>query len=177
MSEKLPAIYVGADRTSVRTKVHDHSRDAYGGYGVVKCDDPNCRAELILQGGVEMVSRTWFCALGEDISFTIPQAGIKNRDGSQFSHMHEPHGKDWAIECDSPDCNAFFQGEWNRFDVNKRAGNPGRSAVSPSERDRPKSIAQMDEEAAVFAENTKRAAAIEQEVKRQTIAQLWPLPR
>lgn len=177
MFEKLPAIYVGADKTRVVTKVHDHSREAFGHDGVVKCSDLPCRDELILQGGVEMVSRKWYCALGEDISFTIAQAGMKDPDGGPYSHIHKPGGADYAIECDSPECNRFFAEDWSRFQINQTAGNPGRAVASPEEKNRPKSIAQMDEEAAVFAENARRAAAIEQEVRRQTQAQLWPLPR
>ena len=177
MFEKLPAIYVGADKTTVLTKVHDHSREAFGHDGIVKCDELTCRSELILQGGVEMVRRKWYCALGEEITFNIPQAGQKNLNGSPFCHIHDPQGKDYAVECDSPDCNAFFQDEWSRFQINKNAGNPGRAVASPEEKNRPKSIAQMDEERAVFEENARRAAAIEQEVRRQTQAQLWPLPR
>lgn len=178
MSERMPAIYVGADTTSVLTAVHDHSREAVGHYGMVKCDDPNCRTEMIHRlGGVECVWRKWFCAPGEELCFTIPQKGMKNLDGSTFAHVHEPHGKDWAIECDSPDCNQFFADDWSRFREAQKAGNPGRAVASPEEKNRPKSIAHMEEEAAVFAENARRVAAIEQEVRRQTQAQLWPLPR
>ncbi|MGA7911384.1 MAG: hypothetical protein WCC30_07540 [Candidatus Dormiibacterota bacterium] len=177
MSGKLPAIYVGESKTRVVTKVHDHSREAYGHNGVVKCDNEGCRKELILAGGVEMMRRKWYFALGETIIVTIAQAGLKNRDGSPYSHTHGPHGQDHADECDSPECNAFFNDEWVRFQFNKRAGNPGRSIVSPNANERPKSIAQMDSERATDEENARRASMIEIETRRQTQAQLWPLPR
>ncbi|HWW87040.1 MAG TPA: hypothetical protein VNZ26_25765 [Vicinamibacterales bacterium] len=178
MFEKLPAIYCGAETTTVLTAVHDHSREAVGHYGVVKCDDLNCRAEMINRlGGIEMVSRKWFFALGEEMEITIAQGGMKNLDGSPFCHIHEPHGKDHAIECDSPDCNRFFADDWSRYQILKASGQPGRAVASPIEKDRPKSIAQLDEERALMEEGARRAAAIEMEVRRQTVAQLWPLPR
>lgn len=177
MFEKLPAIYVGADKTRVVTKIHDHGREAFGHNGVVKCDDEGCRAELILQGGVEMIRRKWYCALGEDISFTIAQAGMTNPDGSPYCHHHAPRGADYAIECDSPECNRFFAEDWGRDVINKRAGNPGRAIAAPTARERPKSIADLDQERAVFEKRARQAAATEIEAKRQIQAQLWPLPR
>ncbi|MFI5399226.1 MAG: hypothetical protein ACHQ9S_27160 [Candidatus Binatia bacterium] len=176
-AKQLPAIYVGSSKTDVRTTAHDHSREAYGHNGVVRCDNEGCRAELLLAGGIEMLRRKWYFALGEPLVVTIAQAGMKNPDGSPFCHFHEPHGKDHAIECDSPECNAFFNDEWTRFQINKRAGNPGRAVASPIERERPKSIAQMDAERATDEENARRASMIEIETRRQTQAQLWPLPR
>lgn len=171
-----PAIFVGIGKSYVTTKVHDHTLDAYRHDGEVKCEDDNCRRELILQGGVELVMRKWFCA-PEPMSFSIGQTGQKTITGKPAFHFHESRPPNYTVECSSPFCNSFFQQEWDRYLILRRTGDPGRAVAAPTEKERPKTIAQIDEEEAELERRAREAARIESEVRRQNLARAWPLPR
>lgn len=153
---RQPEIYFSPTRRAIVTKVHDHSLK-WEPFALINCPDPNCRQELIRMGGVECVRRKWFAAR-DRTSFNIPQP-----DGS--THLHEPHGKDYSIECSSPGCSEFFLLPASANDV------------SPKEETRPKTGAELGEIEKAFRERARLEAEIEIEKARQLRAALFPLPR
>lgn len=137
--------------------LHDHSPSPYlNDDYIVECEHAECHHQLIAQGGIELVKRTWFVA--RDVhSFNIPQG----RDGS---HLHEPHGKAWSVACDSPWCTSFFEGEWQR---SKLGG--GRPVAAPTEADRPKTLVELEEEERDFRERIRLQAETEVAVRERML--------
>jgi hypothetical protein len=113
-----------------------------------------------------MVERTWYIAR-DRTSITIGQS-----DGR--SHLHEPHGKDYTVTCASPDCNAFFQLEYDTMVAAKRNGDVWGGCCGVSAATRPRTALQIGEAQEALAERAREEAAIEIELGRQRRAALYP---
>jgi hypothetical protein len=176
-----PDIYMGPRANRAMTKVHDHTRDVAFHYGMVRCEDQNCRDELIRMGGIEAVKRTWY------VSRDISQVVIPQTDGT--THIHEPASGglksmrkhkpgvcqdeecEHTVTCDSPTCTKFFADEWERSVLG--SGLP-RPVAAPSEKDRPKTVTQIEEESRVFEEKARAEAQVELELSRLRRQELFP---
>jgi hypothetical protein len=171
MSKRQPGIYFPESVRNIVTLggEHDHSPPRFReGPSVVVCEDGRCRAELIRKGGVELVERTWYVAR-DRVSFTIPQHAAGGG-----VHLHEPHGKDYTVTCDSPDCTAFFSYELFLWKEAKRQGDLWAGVCSESAETRPETVREIEEKAAVFEARVREEAAIERELGRQRRAAILP---
>ncbi len=178
---RSPEIWLRPEIQNLTTKVHDHEEEWRRKGTYIDCQDPACRKELLLRGGVECVKMRWFVAK-DRTSFSIPQP-----DGSQ--HTHEPGSRkhkgectdskcEHDVVCSSPTCNQYFQREWQTWLESSQGQFPSLTTLppvaSPTPEQRPKTVRQLDEERAALRARALENAAIEQEVRRINVERFQP---
>ena len=154
---RLADIYFPPGRKSIVTSLgpeHDHSPRPAAPFALISCENSRCRAEMIRMGGIECVTRKWYVAR-DRFSFTIAQP-----DGG--SHLHEPHGKDWEVECSSPACNEYFMHPSSAGDASAKVET------------RPKTGVELDVIHREFEERVRLESEIEVEIRRQQRSSLFP---
>jgi hypothetical protein len=192
---KQPTIFIGLNRQNVVTKhhngelLHDHTKDGWRNDGEIDCANDECRRQLLLMGGVEMVKRTWYVAR-DRFAFSIPQSiggahqhepGLRKHKGAVCDDPKCEH----TITCSSPDCTRFFEEEWRRWWEPFRLGAASYDypsgfpvpCAAPSEDQRPPTNRHVEEQARVRLLRARETARIKEESERLLRESAFPLPR
>jgi hypothetical protein len=182
---RSPDIWLPPGIQNLVTKIHDHDEEWRRKGTYIDCQDPGCRTELLLRGGVECVKKQWFVA--RDVySVSIPQP-----DG--FTHQHMPglrEHKDKSctdekcshdVSCSSPSCNEFFQSEWDR--CRPRGGDPyyaiegaPRPVAAPTAELRPRSGAELDVAEREFANEVRHDVEVDRQIAERRRWRPTPIP-
>ena len=152
-----PGLYFPKEKRNVVTvwdggrSSHDHSPHPMMDEDyVVQCEDDRCRAELLRIGGVELKRGEKFYYAEGTVVITVGNA-IAGR-----SHVHEINPQTGEVSCEggAPGCIAHFELDFRL----------GLCSRKPEER--PLSVTERERRAAALDEDAKRQAAVELEVMK-----------